>query len=235
MPDWWIDTPQGWALRPFVLIYYLGFFLFGAMLCRHHDLLPRFGRHWLAMLLIANLAVLPVMLKLTVSGNWLEEESGTRTPAWLLGWKAAAIFLGGLYTWLSVEGLVGLFQRYFSGTSHWWKYLSEASYWCYLAGFPVQVALQVWMAPYAMPIVLKFLLVNVVTFTVLLVSYRFVVRHTWLGLLLNGKHPEQKPVEETVVISTRVRVEERGDRRLPAEARGAHQSAPGAERRASAR
>ena len=61
--------------------------------------------------------------------------------------EGGAIFLGGLYTWLMISALVGLFQRFFAGGAGWWKYLAEASYWCYLAGFPIQAALQVWLAP----------------------------------------------------------------------------------------
>lgn len=73
--------------------YYLGFFAFGAMLARHRDLLAGYGRRWVALLAVANLVVLPGMLKLTVSGNWLEEEFGPRSPDWLPAWKAAAIDL----------------------------------------------------------------------------------------------------------------------------------------------
>src|SRR5262249_3160855 len=176
MPDWWIDTPQGWQPEPVTLVYYLGFFLFGAMLFRHADLLPGYGRRWLMQLAVANLVVLPLMLKLTVSGNWAEDRMGSHVPGWLIGWKAAAIFFGGLYTWLMVEGLVGLFQRHFAGTRTWWRYLVGASYWCYLAGFPVQVALQVWLAEHPMPIVVKFVLGNAVSFAVLLASYELLVR-----------------------------------------------------------
>jgi hypothetical protein len=152
------------------------------------------------------------MLALTLTGNRAEDAAGPQTPAWLIGWKAAAIFLGGLYTWLMVEGLIGLFHRFFSGSRAWWKYLAESSYWCYLAGFPVQVALQVGLADHPMPILAKFVLVNVVTFAVLLASYELMVRHTWVGLLLNGKVPEQRAagpvVVEPVVLATRVRVAE---------------------------
>jgi hypothetical protein len=125
------------------------------------------------------------------------------------------MFLGGLYTWLMVEGLVGLFQRHFAGSSGAWKYLAGASYWCYLAGFPVQVALQVWLAEYRMPILVKFLAVNAITFAVLLVSYELLVRHSWVGLLLNGKVPERPPVfgPEPVVVGARVRVPAAGGKR----------------------
>ena len=42
------------------------------------------------------------------------------------------------------------------------------------------------------PIVAEFLLVNALTFAVLLASYEFCVRHTWVGLMLNGKRPERQ-------------------------------------------
>ena len=115
----------------------------------------------------------------------------------------------GLYTWMMVEGLVGLFQRHFAGNRGWWKYLADSSYWCYLAGFPVQVGLQVWLADTPMSIAVKFLLVNALTFAVLLATYELAVRHTWLGLLLNGKRPERTPaaVAGPVVIAARVRVD----------------------------
>lgn len=208
MASWWIDTPKGWVPDLTIYVYYLGFFLAGSVLYRHRDLLPGIGRRWPLQLAIANIIVLPLMLKLTISGNWAEE-STHGLPAWLVGWKAGAIFLGGLYTCLMLSALLGIFQRYFAGSAGWWKYLADASYWCYLAGFPIQAALQVWMAPQALPIVVEFLLVNALTFTVLLVSYELCVRHSWVGLMLNGKRPERKPAaqpEPVIVISTRLPV-----------------------------
>jgi peptidoglycan/LPS O-acetylase OafA/YrhL len=220
MPDWWIDTPQGWTPDRAIYLYYLGFFLFGGMLYRHRDRLAEFGRHWKVLLVVANVLVLPAMLKLTVSGNWAEDEVAPQAPTWLLGWKAAAIFLVGLYTWLMVEGLVGLFVRYFAGTRAWWRYLAESSYWCYLAGFPVQVGLQVWLADAALPIAAKFLLVNALTFATLLASYELCVRHTWVGLLLNGKRPERPAaVAVPVVLMARVRAAAPEPRRQPAQVR----------------
>jgi hypothetical protein len=208
MSSWWIDTPKGWRPDLTIYVYYLGFFLAGALLFRHRDLLPRIGRRWPLQLAIANLLVLPLMLKLTIAGNWAEE-TARGLPAWLVGWKAGAIFLGGLYTWLTISALLGIFQRFFAGSAGWWKYLADASYWCYLAGFPIQAALQVWLAPKALPIVVEFLIINALTFTLLLVSYEYCVRHSWVGLMLNGKRPERTHAtqpEPVIVIAARLPV-----------------------------
>lgn len=205
MRDWWVESPQGWRPDPTVFAYYLGFFLTGAVLYRHRDLLPAFGGRWHLRLAVANLAVLPGMLALTIAGNRMEDAGAA--GAWFAAWKATAILLSGLYTWLMIEGLVGLFDRHVGAGGPGWKYLAESSYWCYLAGFPVQVALQVWLAESPLPIVAKFLAINAVTFTAVLASYELLVRHSWLGLLLNGKRPERAApavVPETVVVAARV-------------------------------
>ena len=198
MRAWWIESPHGWVPQSTVLAYYLGFFAAGVLLARHRDLLPAIGRNWRGQLLAANVLVLPLMLKLTISGNWVEESPAP--PAWLGAWKAVAIFLGGLYTWLMIAGLIGLFQRHFASCTGRWKYLAGASYWCYLAGFPVQAAFQVLFAPAGYPIVAEFLLVNALTFGVLLVTYELCVRRTWVGAMLNGR-PSVERVQPVVVVA----------------------------------
>lgn len=194
MKVWLVDTPTTWIPDLEVYFYYLGFFLTGAVLYRHRDLLPTIGKRWPIQLGVANVAILPLMLWMTISGNWWQRELPSPAPAWLLGWKAAAITLDTLYTWLCVAGLIGLFQRHFATQPAWSKYLSGASYWCYLAGFPIQAALQVWFSRIGLPGVTEFLLVNALTFLVLLVLYELCVRRTWIGWVLNGKRPDVKRV-----------------------------------------
>jgi hypothetical protein len=204
MPAWWIDTPKGWGVNLAVYAYYLGFFLVGAVLYRHSDLLAGVGRRWPVYFAVANLLVLPVAVRLTVSGNWAEMEGNL--PSWFTWWKGVAIFLGGLYTWLIVASLIGMFQKHFVARGRRWKYLADASYWCYLAGFPVQVLLQSRVAAALdVPIAAEFLLVTALTFAVLLASYELCVRHTWVGLMLTGKRPERRP-EPVVIVAARLPV-----------------------------
>ena len=49
----------------------------------------------------------------------------------------------------------------------------------------------------------EFVLVNALTFALLLTSYELCVRHSWIGLLLNGKRPERQPKVEAIVIVAR--------------------------------
>ena len=207
MKAWLVDTPTTWLPDLTVYLYYLGFFLAGAVLYRHRDLLPTVGRRWPLQLGLGNLVILPLMLWMTISGNWWQREMPSPAPAWLLGWKAAAITLDSFYTWLCVAGLIGLFQRFFAAQTGWWKYLAGASYWCYLAGFPVQAALQVWFARVGLPILTEILLVNALTFLLALIGYELFVRRTPIGRVLNGTKPTAAPKPQpSVVVAGRVSV-----------------------------
>jgi hypothetical protein len=208
MKAWLVDTPTTWLPDGTVYLYYLGFFLAGATLYRHRDLLPSVGKRWRLQLAVGNIVILPLMLWMTISGNWWQRELPSPAPMWLVGWKAVAITIDTLYTWLCVAGLIGLFQRFFASQTGWWKYLAGASYWCYLAGFPVQAALQVWFAKVGLPGVTEFLLVNALTFLVLLVSYETCVRRTWIGWVLNGKRVEPSANSQPAVEFARVRQKE---------------------------
>jgi glucan biosynthesis protein C len=210
MKAWLVDTPTTWLPDPAVYLYYLGFYLTGAVLFRHRDLLPSVGKRWAWRLGLANAVILPLMLWMTITGNWWELELAGETPLPFVGWKAAAVTLDALYTWLCVAGLIGLFQRFFATQSGWWKYMVGASYWCYLAGFPIQAGLQVWFARVGLPAFTEFLLVNTLTFVLLLGTYELLVRRSWVGWVLNGTRPEPKPFQPRTVVAARVSVASAG-------------------------
>lgn len=48
-------------------------------------------------------------------------------------------------------------------------------------------SLQIWMAPWPWPGLVKFLLLNLITFAILFSSYHYFVRSTFIGRLLNGQ------------------------------------------------
>ena len=96
-----------------------------------------------------------------------------------------------LYCWLVIFGFIGVFRQFFSGENKTIRYLSDSSYWLYVAHMPLMMFLQGLVAPWAMPSLVKFLLVCGVTVGLLLLMYEYVIRYTFVGTLLNGKRTRE--------------------------------------------
>lgn len=103
------------------------------------------------------------------------------------------IGLGGaaLYAWAMTFAVTGWFLRFAGQHRPWIRYLADASYWCYLLHLPLVLWLQVVAAKWPVNGWLKFSFIMLVNVLVLLASYHWCVRHTWIGRLLNG--PREKP------------------------------------------
>ena len=84
-------------------------------------------------------------------------------------------------------GLIGLFRRFLSGARFWVHYLSDASYWMYMAHLPLVFVAQGIVARLGLPALADFLVVCLTVTAVLLFAYRYLVRFTFVGLLLNGR------------------------------------------------
>ena len=72
------------------------------------------------------------------------------------------------------------------------RYLADASYWCYLLHLPLVLWLQVLVAKWPVNGWLKFAFIMAVNVLVLLASYHWCVRYTWIGRLLNGPRERSK-------------------------------------------
>ena len=102
-------------------------------------------------------------------------------------WRAGAFAAQAVYTWLMIVGLWGAFLHYFSRESPTVRYLADASYWCYLASITPTVAFQFIVKDWPLPGLVKWALVTVATLAVLLASYEWLVRYTFVGAILNGR------------------------------------------------
>jgi peptidoglycan/LPS O-acetylase OafA/YrhL len=161
------DTSMGILPKPHMLAYYGIFFMFGAYYFGMNDRNAVLGRGWWLMLPVALGILLPVGL------NTLNQPT-INIPAQTL------------YTWLMIIGLIGLFHAFMNFENKSIRYFSDASYWLYIAHLPLVIAAQALVCDWQMPALMKFLLIVVVITGLLLISYQLLVRHTWLGLLLNG-------------------------------------------------
>ena len=89
-------------------------------------------------------------------------------------------------TWCLVLGVMGLFLHHFSGESRKMRYLADSAYWQYIMHLPLVVFLQWKLAPVALPGVVKLIIILALTVSVLLATYHFCVRRTFIGYVLNG-------------------------------------------------
>lgn len=167
--------PQGPALTAFGTALAAGW-----LLRRQPQLLQKLSRQGLLYLLAA------IVLSVTcvVAGGIVPQLTLHLAPgARKLGFVAA--YVGALWAW--TFAILGMAVRYLDHENQVRRYLADASYWLYLTHLPVIMAMQILVAPLHVSWVVKFPLILAVTFGVLLTLYRYLVRPTFVGELLNGR------------------------------------------------
>lgn len=157
-------------------VAFLGAFLVGWCCWAHPDALTRLRRQWPVHLA---LAVLLTAFALAQLGLTIQMEA-TIEPWWLRAALALAV-------WLWCYGLTGLCLQVFAGENPAIRYVADSSYWLYIVHLPLVIALQVLLLDLPWPAGLKALVVIIVALAILLASYHWLVRPTWLGRWLNGR------------------------------------------------
>ena len=168
------DTSEGLIPAPHVLVYYACFFGFGSLAYDQRTrggapLMDVIGRRWVVQLSVAVIVLFPAGLSL-LEGLW-----------------SASALLQIAFAWTMSFGLIGLFRRFLSGARFRVHYLSDASYWMYMAHLPLVFVAQGIVARLGLPALADFLVVCVAVTAVLLIAYRYMVRYTFVGRLLNGR------------------------------------------------
>lgn len=187
-PNWmmWfgVPTPE-WGLIPntAALVAYGLAFGFGWLVNRQIDILQGWAERWLPNLMIG---VGPTITCLMIAG--LEP---LLTPVEQGAEKLIYAALYAFAMWCWTLGLIGFALRYLSGHSPIRRYLADASYWIYIVHLPLVLALQAAFAPLAWPWFVKYPLIVAVAFVVMLASYQLLVRHSFIGAMLNGRTPSK--------------------------------------------
>jgi len=155
-------------------------FTFGWLLQRQQQLLQSFQRWWGVHLAVA--------AALTAACVWMsgfetnvaaEPDQVLSIPVYLACYAVA--------TWAWTFGLIGAALRFCSVASPARRYVSDASYWVYLAHLPVVFFLQALVAQQPWHWAVKFPLVMVVALAFLFGTYHLLVRGTFIGVILNGR------------------------------------------------
>jgi ABC-type multidrug transport system ATPase subunit/peptidoglycan/LPS O-acetylase OafA/YrhL len=183
LPFWmnWFGIPtpdQSIIPQPVSLIAYGTAMTFGWFIHRQVDLLQSWGRTWWAYALVA----------IITTGICLNMVGVTPTfvpPTGMTKLRYAISYTVAIWAW--IFALTGAAVRCLSNESPTRRYLADSSYWLYIVHLPVVVAFQIIIAKWPLPWVVKFPLLLVATFAVLLLSYHWLVRFTWIGKVLNGR------------------------------------------------
>ena len=175
------DTSAALIPAPHVLLHYAVFFGFGAVVYNSARAADRLGHAWWVHLPIAA-AACTLALRLVHDPSAYEAYGiGNRLSSWLTA------LLQSIFVWTLSLGLIGLSRSFLNKPSDRLRYLSDSSYWLYIAHLPIVLAGQFVMAYLPLPVWLEFGALIAVSSLVLIASYHWCVRYTWIGDLLNGR------------------------------------------------
>lgn len=180
------DTSAAIIPAPNVLLHYAVFFGFGAFMHTSASAVDRLGRAWWIYLPVAAVSC---YVSLNLSHNpaaFIELGLEANAGEWV-GFALQSVFV-----WTTSLGLIGLARRVLSRPSKRVRYVSDSSYWLYIAHLPLVVAGQFALAYVQLPPMLEFGLLTIASTALLMLSYHWLVRYTWIGCLLNGRR--ERPV-----------------------------------------
>jgi glucan biosynthesis protein C len=187
LPSWteWLGLPAPFSFTPDTqaLIGYGIAFGLGWLLNRQVPALLGLQKIWYVYLALA--AALTVLCLATI---------GT-TPRWVGGTLAGTdrilytvAYTVGLWCW--VFAFVGAAVRFLSRPSAVTRYLADASYWVYLMHMTTVLLFVTLLRPYDWNWSIKLAIIVGGSMPILLVTYHYLVRFTWIGAVLNGRrHP----------------------------------------------
>jgi hypothetical protein len=175
-PSFGPDTSVGLIPQPHILFYYSIFFGFGILYFEARDEECRHGRHWWITLPLALLILLPIIMS-----GWM---SAVMSGSVLL---VTSALLQVCYAWLMSAGCMGFFHQFLQTPRSWIRYMSDSSYWLYIAHMPLLFWIQGSTRTAPVSPFIKFFAVCTVATLLLLLSYETLVRYTWIGAILNGR------------------------------------------------
>lgn len=166
-----IITSVTWIPNYFVLLLYFIFFSLGWMIYKTESL------RYLNSNSISQLVIATILFFVSEFMPWTSE-------AWAHTLKQLLTAISGT---LFIFGFIAFFLSYFASYSKWLSYLMEASYWVYIVHLPFMLFIPGLMAESGIPVLLKFFITLTTTSFISMLSYKYFVRGTIIGMILNGK------------------------------------------------
>lgn len=190
LPTWFmsfgIPTPDQSLIPQLVsLVGYGTAIAFGWLAHRQLDLLHTWARLWpihLGGAVAATVACLSILGTLV---PLVPAEPGRSTVTYAVCY--------GVAVWCWSFAWIGLAVRFMSRANGAVRHIADASYWIYLVHLPLVVAGQVLIAHLPWHWSVKFPLILGVSIALMLASYHYLVRPTFIGQILNGRRHPRRP------------------------------------------
>lgn len=179
-----VDTPD-YGLVPKIpsMVVYGLYFSIGWFLHRNLHLMEGFKKYRKSNLILSILilTILCILFFLQFSNPQLQ--------AYRANPLYSVIFSSfyGLASMISVFTLIGLMMVLFANMNKIIRYLSDSSYWLYLIHLPIVVFFQIIVMPLQLHWALKISIIFIPSFLIMFLSYHYLVRRTWVGVMLNGR------------------------------------------------
>ncbi|MCC2956104.1 acyltransferase family protein [Massilia sp. IC2-477] len=183
-------APNGSFIPQLTELVYNGmYFVCGLLAWRHQDtLLPYLTRTCWRKLLAGFVVFVVALAGFKVF---------TTQPASVPHLEAGIAFSYNLASWLWSFALIGLFLRYLPHQNRVLRYVSESSYWVFLVHMLCTIGFGAMLYTLPANAMTKMALNVLATTVVCLLSYQLLVRHTLIGVLLNGRR-QDKPGPSTL-------------------------------------
>jgi len=176
----WGGLPAPMSVIPDVgaLCAFGPFFGFGWLLHRQQPLLQYVEKNWLRNALIAAAAWVICRTLAGTTPHWGHFLQGSSLADFCMAYFIAA--------WYGSFAVMGVAMRFMANFSPTRRYLADSSYWLYLMHIPALIFFQQLLHPLPWSWTIKYPLAVGSATLVLLLSYRYFVRFTFIGATLNG-------------------------------------------------
>ena len=191
----WLGLPAPFSLVPntMAMIGYGMAFGLGWLLNRQTQALLDLQKLWLVYLVLAVALTIFCLSTIGTTPRW---QGPTLAGTDRILYTAA--YVVGLWCW--VFAFVGAAVRFLSSASPVTRYVADASYWIYLMHMATVLMFITLLRPFDWHWSIKLAIIVGGSMPILLVTYHYLVRFTWIGAILNGRRhprPEKAPPADT--------------------------------------
>jgi len=158
---------------------YFTAFGFGWLLHRQPGLINTWARRWTLNLALAIALTAACLAMVGVAPYLGLAQPGLKTAAYAGAYAVAM--------WAWTFAVIGLALKFLSGESPIRRYIADSSYWLYLIHLPLVMALQALVVRLDWPAEAKIVTVLGIAFPLMFASYQLMVRHSFIGAILNGR------------------------------------------------